>query len=82
VEKLDDFENKTFEHRKKSDVTEQKGDLLPLRPIWLQALEQVRTFFLNQLLVPVSPDSIDVSAIFGYLKNAPVVKRKFFAQIS
>jgi hypothetical protein len=33
VEKLDDFKNKTFEHRKKSDVTEQKGNLLPLRPI-------------------------------------------------
>ena len=35
VEKIDDFENKTFEHRKKSDVTGQRGDLLPLRPIWL-----------------------------------------------
>jgi len=35
VEKLDDFQNKTFEHRKKSDVTGQKGNLLPSRPIWL-----------------------------------------------
>ena len=37
VEKLDDFENKTFEHRKKSDVAGQKDALLPLRPIWLQS---------------------------------------------
>lgn len=35
VDKIDDFENRKFEHRKKSDVTGQKGDLLPLRPIWL-----------------------------------------------
>jgi len=42
VEKLDDFENKTFEHHKKSDVTEQKGDLLPLRPIWLPRLDDTR----------------------------------------
>jgi hypothetical protein len=47
------------------------------RQAWLQALEQVRTFFLNQLLVPVSPDSIDVSAIFGYLKNNPVALENY-----
>ena len=35
VQKLDDFENGKFEHRKKSDVTGQKSDLLPPRPIWL-----------------------------------------------
>lgn len=45
VEKLDDFENKTFEHRKKSDVAGQRGDLLPQRPIWLRTLSIVRTCF-------------------------------------
>jgi len=35
VAKIDDFENGKFEHRKKSDVTGQKGNLLPPRPIWL-----------------------------------------------
>ena len=35
VDKIDDFEKGKFEHRKKSDVTGQKGDLLPPRPIWL-----------------------------------------------
>ncbi len=35
VDKIDDFENGKFEHRKKTDVTGQKGNLLPLRPIWL-----------------------------------------------
>ena len=36
VAKIDDFQNKTFEHRKKSDVTGQKDALLPQRPIWLR----------------------------------------------
>ena len=36
VAKLDDLEKETFEHRKKNDVTAQRGDLLPSRPIWLR----------------------------------------------
>lgn len=35
VDKIDDLENGKFELNKKSDVTEQKGTLLPSRPIWL-----------------------------------------------
>ncbi|NCS87007.1 MAG: hypothetical protein GW773_04135, partial [Candidatus Pacebacteria bacterium] len=35
VDKIDKFEGKSFEHQEKSDVTGQKGTLLPSRPIWL-----------------------------------------------
>ncbi len=35
VDKIEDFENGKFEHRKKSDVTEQRDSSLPSRPIWL-----------------------------------------------
>ena len=35
VDKIDKFEGKSFEHQEKSDVTGQKGSLLPSRPIWL-----------------------------------------------
>lgn len=36
VQKLDDFENKTFEHRKKPSNSIKKDALLPQRPIWLR----------------------------------------------
>ena len=36
VQKLDDFENKTFEHHKKPSNSIKKDALLPLRPIWLE----------------------------------------------
>jgi len=39
VDKMDKFDDKSFEHRKKSDVTGQKGFLLPSRPIWLPRLD-------------------------------------------
>ena len=35
VENLEGLEKETFEHREKSHVKGQKGNLLPLRPIWL-----------------------------------------------
>src|SRR3989339_363191 len=35
VDKIDQFEGKSFEHQEKSDVTGQKGSLLPSRPTWL-----------------------------------------------
>lgn len=36
VDKMDGFENGKFEPSKKSDVTGQRGNLLPSRPIWLR----------------------------------------------
>jgi len=36
VDKIDKFESESFEHQEKSDVTGQKGSLLPSRPIWLR----------------------------------------------
>ena len=39
VDKIDQFECKSFEHQEKSDVTGQKGSLLPSRPIWLPRLD-------------------------------------------
>lgn len=39
VQKLDDFENKTFEHRKKPSNSSKKDTLLPQRPIWLRGLD-------------------------------------------
>src|SRR3989339_1010087 len=35
VDKIDQFECKSFEHQEKSNVTGQKGSLLPSRPTWL-----------------------------------------------
>ncbi len=39
VAKIDKFENGKFEPSEKSDVTGQKGSLLPPRPIWLRDLD-------------------------------------------
>lgn len=35
VDKIDQFEGKSFEHQEKTDVAGQKGSFLPSRPIWL-----------------------------------------------
>jgi hypothetical protein len=43
VQKLDDFENKTFEHRKKPSNSIKKDALLPQRPIWLPWRDGTRT---------------------------------------
>lgn len=39
VQKIDDFENKTFEHAKKRNDSTKKDDLLLDRPIWLPGLD-------------------------------------------
>jgi site-specific DNA recombinase len=39
VQKLDDFEKKTFEHHKKPSKSNKKDDLLLDRPIWLRGLD-------------------------------------------
>ena len=45
VDKIDDFENGKFEHRELPDISTKKDALLPQRPIWLLAIEEMRTAF-------------------------------------
>jgi site-specific DNA recombinase len=47
VQKIDGFENKTFEHGKKPSNSIKKDALLPLRPIWLGGWDDFRTYFLS-----------------------------------
>jgi hypothetical protein len=59
LENLEGLEKETFEHQELPGNSTKKEALLPLRPIWLRLLNQVRTYFIDQILLSPLSEKVD-----------------------